>query len=296
MHKMWFYYEAWKNSQYIDDCVFRCRGNFPKHDIKVNICTKSIFENIKMDINTIYYLIYKCFLDNCSLETSCDRIGTFCNILGSIKTNKTNYYRILKNKLKIFYHTLCKKEALGLEPSENGKSRIEIDESKIIGNSNNIIWIFGIIDRSNKDASIFCVISDRTKEKLLLIIWDNVYTNDEEDESRTRIYSDYFASYQTNDFENMGFKLNKVNRSVWLGAGHFHTNNIEGLWGQIKRILNNFLGLNFTILANVENEGIKSEDYINDWLCYYLFFPDLKRKKFGDFDKFKYLNDILKIY
>ena len=40
-------------------------------------------------------------------------------------------FRILKNKIKIFYHIQWKNEPLGIEPSENGKSRIEIDESKV---------------------------------------------------------------------------------------------------------------------------------------------------------------------
>ena len=59
----------------------------------------------------------------------------------------------------------------------------------------------------------------------------------------------------------MGFKLNKVNHSIWFGTGLFHTNTIEGLQGQIKRLSNNFTGLNFNILENVEKDGIRSEDY-----------------------------------
>ena len=258
----------------------------------------SIFENIKLDINTIHYLIYNCFLENYSLDTTYTRVHNFCDILNNPKPNKhtiVRLFRILRNKIKIYYHTQWKNEPLGIEPAENGKSRIEIDESKVIGNSNSIIWMFGLIDRYNKDARIFCVMSNRTKEKLLPIVKDNVYTNDMDDETKTRIYSDSFAAYQEEDFENMGFKLNKVNHSVWFGIGLFHTNTVEGLWGQIKRLSNNFAGLNFSILENIEKEGIKSEDYINGWLSYYLFLRDLKRKKFSENNKFNYLNNILKI-
>ena len=47
---------------------------------------------------------------------------------------------MLRIRLKIFYHILWKKkEPLGLEPDENGKSYIKIDESKIIKNANNSI-------------------------------------------------------------------------------------------------------------------------------------------------------------
>ena len=68
-----------------------------------------------------------------------------------------------------------------------------------------------------------------------------------------------------------------------------------GLWDQIKRLSNNFAELNFSILVNIKKEGIKSEDYINDRLSYYLFLRDLKRKNFSENDKINYLNDILKI-
>ena len=78
-----------KNSHYIDDYVFRCRSNVPKHDIKVNIRKYSIFENMKMEINTMYYLISKCFLKNKSLDSSYDNIHYFCSILGNpLQTKK----------------------------------------------------------------------------------------------------------------------------------------------------------------------------------------------------------------
>ena len=126
-----------KNSQYIDEYVFRCRSKYPNHDIKINLRKNSIFENIKLDINTIHYLIYKCFLENYSLDTTYTRIHNFCDILNNPKPNKhtiVKLFRILRNKIKIYYHTQWKNEQLGIEPAENGKSRIEIDKSKVIGN------------------------------------------------------------------------------------------------------------------------------------------------------------------
>ena len=113
-----------KNSHYINDHVFWCRSNLPKHDIKLNIRKNSILENIKMEINTIYYLIYKWFLENKSLDASYDIIHYFCNILGNPLPTKNAIvkpYRLLRNKIKIFYHTLWKNEPLGLEPAEKGK-------------------------------------------------------------------------------------------------------------------------------------------------------------------------------
>ena len=75
--------------------------------------------------------------------------------------------------------------------------------------------MFGLIDRYNKDARVFCVMSNRIKEKLLPIVRNNVYTNDMNDETKTRIYSDSFTAYQEEDFENLGYKFNKVNHLIW---------------------------------------------------------------------------------
>ena len=92
------------------------------------------------------------------------------------------------------------------------------------------------------DIRIFFVNDNRTREIILPIIKNNLYTpfpsivdNKDLDSNypSTRIYSDYFTTYQTRDFNNMGFTLYKVNHSIWLGEGMFHTNAIEGIWSQI---------------------------------------------------------------
>jgi len=46
---------------------------------------------------------------------------------------------------------------MGLEPAENGKARIEIDESKLVTYNNSIKWMFGLVDRDNRDIRIFYV-------------------------------------------------------------------------------------------------------------------------------------------
>ena len=66
-----------------------------------------------------------------------------------------------------------------MEPSTNGVPRVEIDESEIIGNQNKILWMFGMIDRADKEARVFCVMNNRTKENLLPIIKENIYTHNE---------------------------------------------------------------------------------------------------------------------
>ena len=65
-------------------------------------------------------------------------------------------------------------KALGMEPSTNGVPRVEIDESEIIGNQNKILWMFGMIDRADKEARVFCIMNNRTKENLLPIIKENI--------------------------------------------------------------------------------------------------------------------------
>ena len=49
------------------------------------------------------------------------------------------------------------KNPLGEEMYQNGYASVEIDESKIIGNSQKILWMLGIVERvTNKNKSIYC--------------------------------------------------------------------------------------------------------------------------------------------
>ena len=140
-----------------------------------------------------------------------------------------------------------------------GYPSVEIDESKIISSGYEIYWMFGIIDRNTKEARVFCVLTDRTKERLLPLVNKYVENNnglEEDDESesiRTRTFADCLRTYVPSDFENMGFILKKVNHSVWFGAGILHTNTIESLWYQIKMITNNFSGLSIEKLKSMFN-------------------------------------------
>ena len=70
--------------------------------------------------------------------------------------------------------------------------------------------MFGIIERNTKEARIFCVLNDRTKNNLLPIVQNNVNTVKEEDDDllddesvKTRKYSECYSSYQVNDFKEM---------------------------------------------------------------------------------------------
>ena len=146
-------------------------------------------------------------------------------------------FKQLREKVRFKIHNIWKKNLLGFEPSEKGVPRIEIDVSKIIGNNENTIWMFGMIDRYDREARVYFVMNNR-KKNLLKLVCDNVYTvNNSFDENsdnihyalNTRIYSDSFASYQSGPFEEKGFILHRVNHIIWFGSGLFHTNSIEGL-------------------------------------------------------------------
>ena len=65
---------------------------------------------------------------------------------------------------------------MGMKHTEDGVVKIEIDESEVIENSQKIIWMFGIVDRSNKNARVFSVLDNRRKGNLFSIIVNNVST------------------------------------------------------------------------------------------------------------------------
>lgn len=59
---------------------------------------------------------------------------------------------------------------MGIEPTNDGKSRIEIDESKVITNNNITRWMFVLSNRGNYDIRVFYANDNRIKEALLAII------------------------------------------------------------------------------------------------------------------------------
>lgn len=131
----------------------------------------------------------------------------------------------------------------------------------------------------NKRKKIFLVDNNRTKEKLLPLIkkiiytfYQSIYNNkDPKDEIyTTRIFSDCFQIYQVKDFNELGFKLYKVNHSVWFGKGNFHTNSIEGTWNRLKRLKRSFTGLNGNIFNTKKN--LNNNEYFDGWICTGLFF------------------------
>ena len=91
----------------------------------------------------------------------------------------------------------------------------------------------------------------------------------------------------------MGYILHKVNHSIWFGQGLFHTNTVEGLWSQLKRLTNDFSGVTYNIINNLENEGINIKDFFDGWICYGL--RHIEKNKLSTFNIENYLCNLLKI-
>ena len=225
---------------------------------------------------------------------------SFCNLMKTPITTKNTIvelFRIFRNSIRKYYHKKLNETMLGMEPDEGGVGRIEIDESELIGRENQILLMFGLIDRKNKDARVFCVMENRRKENLLPIICNNVYTPNFVEgglDLRTRIYSDCFSVYRENDFDSLGYVLHRVNHSVWFGLVHIRTNTIEGLRSCLERLSNHFSGLNFNLLENLAKKGVNAVDYLNSWICYCLFLRDCERKKSAENQQKQFLFDIIK--
>ena len=171
-------------------------------------------------------------------------------------------------------HKSLNENKLGIDPYINGKRYSEIDESKIINYNNETRWMFDIYDRGSNDVRIFYVDNNRTKETLLPILKKHIYTYYERIENNndpneinypTRIFSDCFQTYQISIFNNLGYKLYKVNHSVWFGQGHFHINSIKGTWSRIKSLSRSFNGLNDNIFTTTRK--MDNKKYFEGWIC-----------------------------
>ena len=75
--------KLFENKSYVDGCVWRClkKGNI-KHDIKQNIRTNSIFENVKTDIRILYFILFENFINNFSINTVYNNCKEFSRDIG----------------------------------------------------------------------------------------------------------------------------------------------------------------------------------------------------------------------
>ena len=205
----------------------------------------------------------------------------------------------MRKQIKINTHLKWNQSYLGEEIESTGYASIEIDESKIIGNNNTIYWIFGLIYRVTKEARIFCILNNRTKQKLLPIIQKNVITNEDDNlpesfSTKTRAYSGSYISYQANDFKRLGFILKKVNHSVWFGYGLFHTNTVESLWSQINTYAHNFIGISIENLnKEFNNDENQIQEYLDGWITYALLLREFKSRRLSWIQRIHLLGEYL---
>ena len=114
------------SNETVDKKIWGCRGNSPIHDIKIGLRSGAIYENIRVPLNTIYYLTFFCFQKNISIRRTKNEINNFCNIMGQSTPNEKTIIKIfrkLRNKIKIYYHKIWNQNLLGSEPAEDGKPR-----------------------------------------------------------------------------------------------------------------------------------------------------------------------------
>ena len=103
---------------------------------------------------------------------------------------------------------------------------------------------------------------------------------DEDENIRTRVFSDCFRSNQVSDFKKEGFILKRVNHRKCFGAGNLHKNTIESLLHQIKLLADDFSGLSVEKLKIMFNNDEKPIiKYLDGWICYALTIREMRRKK-----------------
>ena len=162
-----------KDKQFIDGYVWRCRGVGGNHDVKINLRKNSCLENLHINIKTLYFSIFHCFSEGKSVNETLIEHKQFAIKIGVPNVTLNSICKVFNNlrkQIKINTHLKWKKTFLGEEIGATGYPSIEIDESKIIGNSNTVYWMFGLICRTTREARIFCVLNNRTKQNLLPII------------------------------------------------------------------------------------------------------------------------------
>ena len=277
-----------KNNASCDKVIWLCHERNPKHDTTFNIRLESVFEGFQIKIQILYFLLFYCKSENITINCDYEKCKEFCEQIGVDNISKdsiSKFYRVVRNKLRERMHAKWRKSFLEVEINpEFGYRAVEIDESKIISSGIDIYWMFFLVDRNNKEVRIFTVLNNTTKNKLLPLVKNNVFTPQEEDymdidndnnqiieerfSIKTIVFSNSFSSYQQSDFINLVLILKSVNHSVWFGIGSLHTNTIESLWHQVKSITNNFMGLSTELLKKTfNNDESEITKYLDAWLC-----------------------------
>jgi len=165
-------------------------------------------------------------------KLSCKDIGFAAEI-----STKTSFK--LKRKIRTFHSDTFKK----LKPKQLS-GVVEADETYFNGN-----WYFGMIERKTGRA-IVEYIPDRSSLTLESRVWSQL-------EELSTIITDEWKGYTINRRFFQHFTVNHSKYFVHPKFKAIHTNQIEGLWSQLKRRINRFYN-------GVKDSNL--QDYINEIL------------------------------
>ena len=82
-----------ENKKYIDNKIWRWRS---KKYHKINLIKDYIFEDIKIPLPIINFLIFICFIDNYSIENSYIETNNNSNLFGDVIVSKEEISNYLK--------------------------------------------------------------------------------------------------------------------------------------------------------------------------------------------------------
>lgn len=94
-------------NKYIGKYCRRCKSNTRKNDNKINLRSESFFEGMRIPLNILYFLIYNCFLNLYSINSTYQEMLKFSEF---IKINNITQNLIIK----IFRQIRQKKSILSL--------------------------------------------------------------------------------------------------------------------------------------------------------------------------------------
>ena len=153
-------------------------------------------------------------------------------------TTIQEWYQRFREKVTIMFNTLKEEKIGGINQI------VEIDECQIgrrkyhRGRPANEIWLFGGINRNNKNDVFIQEVQDRKKATLLTEIKNNISDG-------TTIISDGWPAYKSivrdlghHNFQH--FVVNHKKNFVDKMNTNIHTQNIESLWSELRRFLKKY--------------------------------------------------------
>ena len=105
-----------KDKQRLDKYVWRCRSNNPSHDIKINIRANSKFEDNRISIQMIYFLLFYCFTEKKSINVTLTESVEFAKQIGIVSITKKSIIKFvghIRNVIKEKMHHNWSKKLLG---------------------------------------------------------------------------------------------------------------------------------------------------------------------------------------